>query len=142
MRRSPPPAPPRRVSRRQAIADLHAELVRCVDDQSSLCRVAGRQGFFCGGFAGMSRSEKARRFPWIPPEVLDDPEAFERRAESDLLPLQDVSRGRLPCDVDGELRVQPCAGWEEFYECELARFHRELCGENVEVVPDELVETG
>lgn len=134
------PSPPRRVSRRQAIADLHAELLRCVDDQSSLCRVAGRQGFFCGGFAGMSPEERARRFPRLPPEVLGDREAFERLAETDLLALQDVAVGRLPCDVDGELRVQPCAGWEEFYESELARFHRELCGEDVEVVPDGLFE--
>lgn len=138
MRRTP--APPRRIPRRKAIADLRAELLRCVDDQNSLCRVAGRQGFFCCGFAGMDREELARRFPTLPAELLDDPEAFERRVEKDLLALQDVSHGKLPCDVEGEFRAHPCAGWEEFYEGELARFHRELCGEDVEVVPDVLVD--
>jgi len=32
------------------------------------------------------------------------------------------------------------AGWDEFYESELARFHEEMFGEEVFVVPDDLLE--
>jgi hypothetical protein len=58
-----------------------------------------------------------------------------------MLGLQDLRAGRLPCDVEPGERSLLCAGWDEFYEGELAQFHREMLGEDVRVVPDHLLES-
>ncbi len=65
---------------------------------------------------------------------------LERQANRWQLGLQDARTGRLPCDGDGACHSRLCAGWDEFYEGELAGFYREMCGEEVRVVPDELFE--
>jgi len=127
----------RTIPRSQAIENLRRELLKLVDEESSLCLVAARRGIFCKGFGQWPREELERRFPWI---LRREPEGtradVERQANRWQLGRQDPRRGQLPCDVVSDHRSFPCGGWDEFYESELATFHRELCGESVRVVPD------
>lgn len=128
------------ITRSQAIANLRRELLKLVDEDHSLCLVAARRGLFCGGLERFSTAELVRRLPWSLPEGSEPTRSeVERQANHWLSGLQDLRVRRLPCDaVEGCARL--CAGWEEFYEGELAHFHRELCGEEVRVVPDALLE--
>ena len=126
------------LSRSQAIADLKREVLKLVDSEHSLCQVAARRGILCNGFARFDTVELAEYVPWRLPSGTGRAEV-ERQANHWLAALQDVEAGRLPCD-EGVARGRMCAGWEEFFEGELARFHREMCGEEVRVVPDGLLE--
>jgi len=126
------------ISRSQAISDLRHQLLKLVDREHSLCQVAARRGLFCNGFGRWSKEELERRIPGCSKGEPEPTRAeIEREANRRMLPLQDVRAGKLPCD-DGTIL---CAGWDEFYESELARFHREMLGESVRVVPDEILES-
>jgi hypothetical protein len=125
----------RTIPRTQAIADLREVLLRMVDRDNSLCRVASWRGLFCHGFAQWSRAELEQRFPELQRQPALARGHLELQANRCQLGRQDVLRGKLPCDV-AEGEHAPCHGWAEFDEGELARFHRELCGEAVAVVPD------
>lgn len=127
-----------RMTRKEAIQDIREMLLSLVDDDHSVCEVANRYGIFCGGFSQWSFDELKRRFHWIAdrhPEC--EREEFERHANRWLLTAQFSSFGRLPCDLFS-IRPASCAGWQDFYEAELAGFYEELFGQPVEVVPDEL----
>lgn len=126
------------ISRSQAIADLRREFLKLVDADHSLCQVAARRGLFCNGFARFGTDELAERLPWRVPAGTARAEV-ERQANAWLSAVQDLAHGRLPCEGEVE-RGRLCAGWEEFFESELARFHREMCGDEVRVVPDVLLE--
>jgi len=129
----------RRITRSQAIEDLREVLLRMVDEQSSLCRVAAWRKLFCHGFAQWSQAELEERFPRVPRREPPLQRGHQEwLANEDQLARQDIRRRRLPCDVEAGDTCAPCAGWAEFDERDLARFHREICGEAVEVVPDAL----
>ncbi len=125
------------ITRSHAIADLRRELLKLVDEENSLCRVAARRGIFCTGFGRWSQEELQRRLPWVlrrePPGTRAE---VERQANRWQLGGQDLRAGKLPCDTRSDCRSTLCAGWEEFYESELAHFYLETCGEEVRVVPD------
>jgi hypothetical protein len=131
----------RTITRSQAIAALRRQLLKLVDERESLCQVAARRGIFCTGLGRWSTEDLARR---VPERFARGPEPtraeVERLANRWLLESQDVRSGRLPCDAECGSRSPLCAGWDEFYESELSFFHRELCGEEVRVVPDDLLD--
>lgn len=128
------------ITRTQAIHDLRAALRPLVDHETSLCAAVARRRIFCRGFDQWSLAELRERYPWLAERHPDaDRETFLELANHWQCCRQGVEHGRLPCDVAPRHRgSSPCAGWEDFYEAELARFHGELCGEAVRVVPDEL----
>lgn len=130
----------RTITRTQAIVELRGALRPLVEPRTSLCAAVGRRGVFCRGHAQWNLAELRERYPWIAerhPEA--DREAFLELANRWECGRRGVEQGRLPCDVAPRRRgTAPCAGWEEFYEPELARFHEELCGEPVRVVPEGL----
>jgi hypothetical protein len=126
----------RRITRTQAIEELREVLLRMVDQQNSLCRVMAWRELFCRGFSQWNRWELERRFPAaqrVP--TLPRPQ-MECIANDCQLARQDAVAGRLPCDVAAGESGAPCRGWNEFDDDDLAHFHREVCGEAVEVVPD------
>jgi hypothetical protein len=128
----------RRLTRSEAIEELHAVLLRMVDRQNSLCRVATWRRIFCRGFDQWGPGELERRFPFLARAA---PGLHRRHLElianDRQLARQDIAAGRLPCDgASAEGCGSPCLGWDGFDERTLARFHREICGEAVEVVPD------
>jgi hypothetical protein len=126
----------RRITRSQAIEDLRDVLLRMVDEQNSLCRVASWRKLFCHGFAQWSVRELEGRFPSLAATPAIQRGHKEWLANELQLSRQDIRRRLLPCDIQAGDSGAPCAGWGEFDEHELARFHREICGEAVEVVPD------
>ena len=127
----------RRITRTQAIDELREVLLRMVDQQNSLCRVAAWRELFCRGFSQWNRGELERRFPEVQRVPSLPRPQVERLANDCQLARQDVLAGRLPCDVSAEPGAHaPCKGWNEFSDGDLARFHREVCGEVVEVEPD------
>lgn len=128
------------ITRNEAIDAIRGALLDLVDDESSLCQVADRLGIFCGGFSQWSLDELKQRFPWIVDRHPDVGRAeLERLANRWCLTRQSVEHGRVPCDLLARAPARkPCAGWEEFYEAEIAGFHRELLGEEVKVVPEAL----
>ena len=127
----------RRITRSQATEELREVLLRMVDQHNSLCRVAAWRGIFCRGFSQWSRAELEQRFPSLERDPALHRGHLELQANRCQLARQDIRAGRLPCDVTpGESSRPPCEGWSEFDERELARFHREICGERVEVLPD------
>ena len=126
----------KRITRTQAIQDLREVLLRMVDQENSLCRVAAWRKIFCRGFSQWSQRELEQRFPAVARPGLRRAH-LELQANRSQLGRQDIHAGVLPCDVaPGEGSRAPCAGWNGFDERDLARFHREICGESVEVVPD------
>lgn len=128
----------RRITRSQAIEDLRDVFLRMVDEQNSLCRVAAWRKIFCHGFHQWSQAELERRFPRIPRRSPALQRGHQELLANDLqLSRQDICARQLPCDLSPGDASGPCAGWDEFDERDLARFHREVCGEAVEVVPDE-----
>ncbi|NOT30393.1 MAG: hypothetical protein HOP15_08090 [Planctomycetes bacterium] len=127
----------RQVTRGQAIDELREVLLRMADQENSLCRVAAWRGIFCRGFSQWSRPELERRFPQLKRDPGLHRAHLELQANRCQLGHQDIGAGKLPCDVAHEKSSHaPCKGWDEFDERELARFHREICGEAIEVVPD------
>ena len=130
----------KQISRIQAIEDIRSALWTLVDDDTSLCKAVADRGVFCRGFSQWSFDELKQCFSGHvrnPPDI--DREELERFANLWQRARQHRPSGRLPCDVPlSMLRITPCAGWDEFYENDLASFHQELCGEEVQVVPDEL----
>jgi hypothetical protein len=128
----------RTLSRTQAIAELRTELLKLVDADHSLCAVAARRGLFCNGLGRFDTAELRKCLPGTgSSEPAAERAAVEREVNQWLASLQDVSTERLPCDHPG--RSSLCAGWEEFFEAELARFYLEMLGEEVRVVPDSLL---
>jgi len=130
------------ISRSQAIEMLRREFLKLVDEDCSLCLVAARRGIFCNGFGRWDDAELAKRFPWI---LHREPgcsrSQVEHQANRWQLGAQSIPEGRLPCDVEHRPHSLPCAGWDEFYEKELAQFYLEMCGEEVRVVPDGFVDS-
>jgi hypothetical protein len=126
----------RTIRRAQAIDELREVLLEMVDEQNSLCRVASWRGIFCRGFVQWSRPELERRFPALERKPAFARGHIEQAANRCQLARQDIPTGKLPCDVAPGAEA-PCRGWDEFDERDLARFHRELRGEAVVVVPDD-----
>lgn len=123
----------RTITREQAVAELRRTLMGMVDQQNSLCRVAAWRKIFCRGFSQWTQSELEQRFPGIPRGAGElergHQELLANRAQ---LRRQDIHAGKLPCDLEPEERARSgCAGWDEFDDADLARFHREVCGEDV-----------
>lgn len=128
------------LTRDQAIDDIREVLLELVDEKTSVCQVASDLGLFCGGFSQWGLDELKARFPWI---VRQHPDVS--RAELEVLAnrwcatRQSPEHGRITCDLMQRAPTRkPCAGWEEWYEAEIARFHRELFGSEVRVVPNSL----
>jgi len=128
----------KRIPRTQAIADLRAALLELVDDEHSICEVAAERGIFCGGFSQWTFHELKKQYPTIVrsrPRLT--PKQLKELANRWQLVRKEVLGTDLACDTQlEEHRFQTCKGWNEWPNEDLARFHFELCGEEVEVVPD------
>jgi hypothetical protein len=126
------------MTRSEAIALLRERCSALVDEKHSLCQVAARLHILCGGFSQWSSRELKQRFDWIArrrPGVTR--KELEELANRWLLARQFVLDEPLACDAVMQEKIHPvCRGWDEFSEEDLARFCRELTGEEVAVCPD------
>jgi hypothetical protein len=128
------------LTRDEAIDDIREVLLGLVDEKNSVCKVVGDLGIFCGGFARWSFDELQERFPWSVAQHPDLSRAeLEALANRWFATRQSRRHGRVTCDLMQRAPTRkPCAGWDEWYESELAQFHRDLLGDEVRVVPNAL----
>ncbi len=123
------------MSRDELIDALRARLLELTDDEHSICDVATRTGIFCHGFAQWTFGELKQRHPTIvrsrprltPAELRDLANRWQ-------LARQTAFGTALACDTqmhEGALGI--CKGWDQWSAEDLARFHRELTGEEVEL---------
>lgn len=126
------------LSRERAIEDIRQKLLTLVDDEHSMCRVAAERGIFCHGFDQWSTGEMRARHDWIVRNRL----AVRRAELEDLANRWQLARQRvldvpLCCDIQADPREnhRTCASWEGFADPQLAAFHRELLGDEVEIAP-------
>ena len=128
----------RRITRRQAIDDIRAELLKLVDDQHSMCEVAARHHVFCGGFAQWTFTELKKLHPQIVrsrPRVT--PAELKDLANRWQLARQFVTGDTLACDTQMHETKNPiCQGWNDFDDERIAAFHAAICPEEVEIEPE------
>jgi hypothetical protein len=126
------------ITRDQAINAIRAKLLTLVDDQHSMCEVAGRLHLYCGGFSQFTTGELRKRFHWIvenrPAAKRDEVEDLANRWQ---LARQYVTGSLIACDTQAQEHEKhhTCQGWMSFSDEKLAEFHRDLLGEAVEIVP-------
>jgi len=125
----------KRLTREKAIAALRAKLLTLVDEDHSICEVATERGIFCGGFAQWTFHELKKQYPTI---VRSRPRITPQRLR-DLANRWQLARSavldrELACDAQMcEGKLQTCKGWDAFDDQQLAHFHQDLCGEEVEI---------
>ncbi len=126
------------MTRDEVIDDLRKKLLETAGDEHSICHVAKEKGLFCHGFAQWKLYELKAQYP----QITRSRRRLTRERMEDLADRWQVARqtatGKpLACDVQmGEGRFQTCKGWDAFDDAELARFHAEICGEEVEIESD------
>ena len=128
----------KRIERAQVIAALRKALLALVDDEHSICEVSERLNIFCGGFGQWTFGELKKQYPTIVrSRSRMTPQELKDLANRWQLVRKDVKGTHLACDTQlGEDALQTCRGWDEWSDEDLSRFHLELCGEEVEVLPD------
>lgn len=128
----------KQLTRDQAIGALRTELLKLVDDQHSICEVAARKGIFCHGFAQWTFTELRNLYPTIVrsrPRIT--PAVLRDLANRWQLARQTARGTSLACDTQmQEGALQTCKGWNDFSSKDLERFHAELTGEPIEIVPE------
>ncbi len=121
------------LTREQAIDDIRTAVLRLVDDDHSMCEVAGKLGIYCRGFRRLDDDDLFRRYEWL----------AERRGVSDRGELEDlanrwqlarqlVTNHSLSCDVQAK-EGDGCVGWLGFTDAQLEDYHRSLCGEEIAI---------
>lgn len=123
-------------TREEVIGDLRRALVEAAGEEHSICRVAQEKGLFCHGFARWKLHELKARYPTITRSRRRlTRAAMEELADRWQMARQLATGEALACDVQAGPEQHPtCRGWDEFSDEQLARFHAELCGEEVEIV--------
>ena len=129
----------KRLTREQATEELRTTLIDLAGEDTSMCLVATRLGMFCGGFRGWSTSELRRRYAWLvrrPPGA--DRATIEEMANQWQLRRQQELGVPLCCDIQADPceTHRTCSSWEGFTDAQIATFHRELLGEDVEIGDD------
>jgi hypothetical protein len=126
------------LTRTEAIDGLRKLLLELVDDEHSMCAVAAERGIYCHGFAQWTFGELRKRYAMISrsrPAIT--PAELRELANRWQLARQAAHGEALSCDSQmHEGRLAICRGWDEFSDDDLARFHSELGGRSVRVVPD------
>jgi hypothetical protein len=128
------------LTREEAIDDIREVLLGLAGEGDSVCKVATELGVFCGGFSQWGYDDLKQRFHWIVERHPDVSRAeLEALANRWCLTRQFPEHGRITCDLMARApRRNPCAGWDEWYEAEIAGFYAELLGEKVSVHPNPL----
>jgi hypothetical protein len=128
----------KKITRDQAINAIRAKLLTLVDDEHSMCEVASRLGIYCTGFSQFKTGPLRERYGWI----VESRPGVKRPELEDLanrwqLARQYVLGTLISCDTQaGEHeRHHTCLGWQTFADEQLAGFHSELLGEEIEIVP-------
>lgn len=121
------------IARDEAVKILRGELLKLVDDENSICKVAAEKGIFCKGFQRYSDFELRKRYRWIArKDRRYTREEIEDLANRWQLARQDVDELPLACDVQ-QVEHDSCRGWDDFSSEELGRFIYQVTGRVVAV---------
>jgi hypothetical protein len=98
-----------------------------------MCQVAGERGIYCQGFHKLTDEQLHQRHAWLQRR---DP-SMGRQELEDLanrwqIARQIVRKAPIACDVQ-TLEKDTCEGWDGFDDPTIARFYKELIGEEIEV---------
>ena len=125
---------PESIARAEAIALLRSELMKHTDSETSACKFAAEHGIYCRGFSRFSDEELKQRFNWITRRRTDmSRDELEAVANRWQLARQDVLACAVACDVQ-QIEHDLCNGWADFTNTELAKFYKELTGNNIVVI--------
>lgn len=123
----------KRISREDAISRLRTELVGLVDGERSICLVAAEKGILCHGFRRYSDAELEERYRWLLRSRAGATRAeTEKLANRWQLGRQLFDEVPLACDAQRR-EHDTCHGWDEFTNDDLARFCREILGQEISV---------
>jgi hypothetical protein len=121
------------IAREEAIKILRGELLKLVDDENSICKIAAEKGIFCKGFQRYSDFELRKRYRWIArKDRRYTREEIEDLANRWQLARQDVDELPLACDVQ-QVEHDSCRGWDDFSSEELGRFIYQVTGRVIAV---------
>ena len=128
-----PETPVETIAREEAVKILRGELLKLVDDENSICKVAAEKGIFCKGFQRYSDFELRKRYRWIArKDRRYTREEIEELANRWQLARQDVDELPLACDVQ-QVEHDSCRGWDDFSSEELGKFIYQVTGRVVAV---------
>lgn len=121
--------------RKEAVDAIRRRLLDLVDADHSMCQIAGERGIMCSGFKRLDDEQLRQRYSWL---LRVNPamsrEELEHRANKWELARQIVQRVPISCDAQ-TFEKDTCRGWEGFDDETIARFYKELIGEEIAVGP-------
>jgi hypothetical protein len=124
------------MQRADAVAAVKSRLQDMVSEGHCACEVVSRSQLFCHGFSQWSFEDLKRRYWWLADRRPGITRAeLERLANIWQVARQQVLGTELSCDTQ-TLEHDTCHGWDQWDNPTLARFVRELCHEDVQVLPD------
>ena len=125
--------PAETIAREDAVKLLRAELLKLVDDENSICKIAAEKGIFCKGFQRYSDFELRKRYRWIArKDRRYTREEIEDLANRWQLARQEVDHLPLACDVQ-QKEHDSCGGWDDFSNEDISHFYAELTGRTFQV---------
>jgi hypothetical protein len=129
------------ITRTCAVDALREYFLKHVDENHSVCSVAAQRGVFCNGYRQWNDQELREKFSWIAgPRRQMTRSRLEQVIDSYQRARQEALEVPLACDAK-RIDQDACRGWDEFTDSDLARFHQELLGAEVKVVPDPIPAT-
>lgn len=122
------------MKREAAVRAIRSKLLEMVDEDHSMCQVASEQEIYCRGFKRLSDKELRERYEWLlhrnPTMSRVELEELANRWQ---LARQIVDRVPIACDAQ-QIEKDTCSGWDTFDSPTIARFYKELIGDDVTVV--------
>lgn len=121
------------MNRAEVVAAIRKKLLDIVDEDHSMCHVAAQRGIYCRGFRRLTDEQLAQRYSWL---LKSNPsmsrEELEERANHWELARQIVHDSPIACDAQA-MEKDTCCGWDSFDNATIARFYKDLVGEEIKV---------
>jgi len=122
------------LNRSEAIAAIRKKLLDMVDEDHSMCQVAAERGICCNGFARLDDEQLRQRYSWLLRiNPLMSRQELAEKANRWELARQTIHDVPIACDSQ-ILEKDTCEGWDEFDDATLARYYKELTGEDLEIL--------
>jgi prophage tail gpP-like protein len=121
------------ITREAAVGRIRTKLIDMSEDGKSMCEIAAEKNVLCHGFHRDSADELRKRYAGKIPDAENLCRSdLEQRANEWQLKRQRKEGTLLCCDVQ-YMFYETCRGWDDFANEDLARFCRELTGEDFAV---------
>lgn len=119
------------MTREMLIDAIRAKLIELTDSEHSMCQVATEKGIYCLGFRKFTDEQLRDKYKWL---LRRNPNVTRQELE-DLANRWQIARqivDQVPLSCDAQAREHDtCDSWDTFDDATLARYYRELAGEEV-----------